>query len=241
MAVSAIRRDSRLPRRLQVSYRTQGNFLVSYSVNLSKGGVFIESSEPLPIGTEVQLKLDVPDAGHIDLVGHVAWVRQASPDGLPDGMGIQLREMDERFGEAVDNMVKEFMGLTVLVLASAQERLALLGRYVRSIMSCEILEATSHAEADAALASAPDLVILDVERGSDLGVETVEHIRARPTPERATPLILLAGDLRSRELGRAAGADEVLETPPSFLALQSAVIRTLSRPSRVATTGGEPR
>jgi uncharacterized protein (TIGR02266 family) len=233
--MSSQRGAPRLPAKLEVSYRTQGAFLVSYSVNLSKGGIFIESSTPLTIGTEVQLRLDVPDAGAFDLVGQVAWVRQHSPDGLPDGMGIQLNGLDERYGGLIDRMVEDFMGLTVLVLAGSPDRLSLLGRYVRSIMSCEILEATTKLEADNALASTPDLVVLDVDRSAELGVHTLEDIKTRMV---GLPVILLAGDLRARELGKLAGADEVLEAPPSFAALQAAVIRTLSKPSMISPGAG---
>jgi len=229
----APRRDSRIPAKLEVAYRTQGAFLMAYSVNLSKGGVFLETATPLAIGTEVTLRLEVPDAGEFELVGLVAWVRQAEPDGLPDGMGIKLRELDERYGDLIDRMVQDFMGLTVLVLAGSQDRLALLGRYVRSIMSCEILEATTAAEAETALAAAPDLVLLDVDRSTELGIKTIEEIKARGAMSSPLPVILLAADLRARELGKIAGADEVLEAPPSFAALQAAVIRTLSRPAKV--------
>lgn len=227
------RRDDRLPVKLEVHYRTQGAFLVSYTVNLSKGGIFLESSTPLPIGTEVSLRLEVPGAGTLDLVGQVAWVRQRAPDGLPDGMGIQLRPIDDRYGEAIDRMVEAFLGLTVLVLAGQQDRISLLSRYVRSILSCEILEATSLAAAEIPLGTGPDLLILDVDRAADMSASTIEELRAREDLEVGMPIIFLAADLRTRELARAAGAEEVLEAPPSFAALQAAVIRTLSRPTRI--------
>jgi len=232
------RKDSRLPAKLEVAYRTQGAFLVSYSVNLSKGGIFLESTTPLPIGTEVTLRMDVPQAGAFDLIGQVAWVRDASPDGLPAGMGIQLHGLDERYGELIDRMVQDFMGLTVLVISEAAERLSLLARYVRSSMTCEILEATNVVEVDNALSSTPDLVVLDIDSGpgrrpSSLGLMTIESIKAQTVEGSATPVILLAGDLRTRELGKQAGADEVLEAPPSFAALQAAIVRTLSRPTKV--------
>lgn len=230
MTASGHRKDSRLPARFQVSYRTQGAFLVSYSVNLSKGGIFIESDTPLPIGTDVSLTLDVPETGPIELMGQVAWVRIASADGMPDGMGVQLRELDERYGDAIDHMVQSFVGITVLVLAGTPERLAMLSRYVRSIIACEVLEATSMSEAEDALASHPDLVVLDIERSTELSVRTVSQVKQHG----GVPVILLAADLRARELGKLEGADELLETPPSFFALQGAVIRTLSRPVRVA-------
>jgi uncharacterized protein (TIGR02266 family) len=236
--MSSQRKDSRLPAKLEVAYRTQGAFLVSYSVNLSKGGIFLESTTPLPVGTEVTLRLDVPHAGAFDLVGQVAWVRQASPDGLPAGMGIQLHGLDERYGELIDRMVQDFTGLTVLVISEAPERLSLLARYVRSSMTCEILEATNILEVDNAIKAAPDLVVLDVDSGpgrrpSSLGVTTIDGIKRQPGDAGATPVILLAGDLRTRELGKQAGADEVLEAPPSFATLQAAIVRTLSRPAKV--------
>ena len=223
------RRDTRLPAKLRVAYRTQGAFLVSYSVNLSRGGLFIESETSLPVGTEVALRLDVPDAGAFDLTGIVAWVRQGSPDGMPEGMGLQLHELDEHYGEVIDRMVQAFSGLTVLVIAGVPERLAQLGRYIRSIISCEVLEAMSIDEARTALATDPDLVVLDVERSTFLSARSVEDLRRVS----ATPIILLASDLATRELGRVSGADEVLESPPSFQLLQGAVIRTLSRPAKV--------
>jgi uncharacterized protein (TIGR02266 family) len=225
------RRDDRLPVKLAVHYRTQGAFLVSYTVNLSKGGIFLESSTPLPVGTQVTLRIDVPGTGAFELVGRVAWIRQRSPDGMPDGMGIQLMPIDESYGEAIDNMVESFLGLTVLVLAGQQERISLYSRYVRSILSCDIVEAGSLADAEVPLGTGPDLLILDIDRAVDMSARTVADLRARTDLEADMPIIFLAADLRARELAREAGAAEVLESPPSFATLQAAVIRTLSRPS----------
>ena len=54
------RRQPRVPLKLEVEYRTTGAFLVSYSVNLSTGGIFIETNQPQPIGEQMMLKLVVP-------------------------------------------------------------------------------------------------------------------------------------------------------------------------------------
>ena len=86
----ADRRQPRLPISLEVAYRTAGAFLVSYSINLSKGGIFLETATPLSIGEQLTLKFDVPGVGPLEVVGTVAWVRSGSHDGLPDGMGIQF-------------------------------------------------------------------------------------------------------------------------------------------------------
>jgi uncharacterized protein (TIGR02266 family) len=228
------RRQPRLPIKVEVEYRTAGAFLVSYSVNLSKGGIFIETSSPLPVGSQLSLQFEVPGAGALEVSGLVAWVRQGSLDGLPDGMGVQFDNLDERYGSLIDGLVRDFIGLTVLVVAASPDRLALLARYVRSIISCEILEATDEGVAEVALDAVPDLVVVDLDVRGELGMKTIQAARARDEAiEHSTPIILLAGHPDARSMGKAAGADEALATPPSFQDLQAAVIRMLARPAAV--------
>ncbi len=232
------RRQPRLPITLKVQYRTSGSFLVSYSVNLSKGGIFLETAEPLAVGETVQLAFDVPKAGALEVEGVVAWVRQGSTDGMPDGMGIQFTQLDERYGEVVDAMVRGFVGLTVMVVAASPDRLALLARYVRSIISCEIVEATTPEVAEVALEERPDLVIVDLDVRPDLGVRAIDAARKQEAKTgQRVPVILLAGDAQRRAQGKSLGADEALATPPAYHDLQAAVIRTLSRPVVVASEG----
>src|SRR5688572_25461880 len=105
---SGDRRDPRLPISLRVQYRTQGAFLVAYSVNLSKGGIFLETQRPLEIGARVSLAFQVPGLGALEVEGIVAWVRVGSADGLPDGMGVQFEALDEKHGGRIDEMVRGF-------------------------------------------------------------------------------------------------------------------------------------
>jgi uncharacterized protein (TIGR02266 family) len=227
------RQHDRLPISIQVSYRTAGAFLVSYSVNLSKGGIFIETQTPLPVGEHISLKFDVPGVGALEVEGTVAWLRDSSEgSGLPEGMGVQFENLDARYGDVIDGMVREFMGLTVLVAAASPDRLSLIGRYVRSIVNCEIVEATSSPVAEVALEGEPDLIVVDLDVQAEFGMRTIRLARARRAAD-VTPIILLAGDPRARTAGRAAGADEALATPPSYHDLQAAVIRMLSRPAAV--------
>ena len=219
---------------MEVEYRTAGAFLVSYSVNLSKGGIFIETSSPLPVGSQLELAFEVPGAGALQANGVVAWVRQGAQDGLPDGMGIQFENLDERYGGIIDGLVRNFVGLTVLVVAASPDRLALLARYVRSIISCEILEATDEPVMEVALESGPDLVVVDLDQRAELGLKTIYAAKARDAAmQHSTPVIILAGRPDVRAHGKSAGADEALATPPSYNDLQAAVIRTLSRPAAV--------
>lgn len=228
------RRQPRLPIALEVAYRTAGAFLVSYSINLSKGGIFIETAQPLQPGEAVTLRFDVPGAGALEVVGVVAWVRTGNPDGLPDGMGVQFDELDQRYGSVIDEMVRNFVGVNVLVVAASPDRLALIGRYVRSIIACEIVEATNAAVAEVALEQLPDLVVVDLDVRPEMGIRCIRAAKTHVSGTgRGVPVILLGGDARVRQAGKEAGADEALATPPSYHELQAAVIRTLSRPSAV--------
>src|SRR5688572_4376424 len=196
--MSPDRRQPRIPISLEVQYRTTGAFLVAYSINLSKGGIFVETNEPLEVGERVSLAFEVPGAGKLEVEGAVAWVRTGGQDGLPDGMGVQFDTLDGKYGARIDGMVRTFMGLTVLVVAASPDRLALLGRYVRSIIACEIVEATSAALAEVALAEGPDLVIVDLDVRPEMGMRVMNSARKRPG---ATPIILLTGDESRREEG----------------------------------------
>jgi DNA-binding response OmpR family regulator len=146
-------------------------------------------------------------------------------------MGVQFGELDARYGAIIDEMVRGFVGLTVLVVAASPERLSLLGRYVRSIITCEIVEATQAAVAEVALEQNPDLVVIDLDVNPEMGLRTIAKAKTRAANiEHRTPVVLLAGAPELRARGISVGADEALATPPSFHELQAAVIRMLSRP-----------
>jgi uncharacterized protein (TIGR02266 family) len=219
------RRDPRAPLQVAVSYRTTGAFLVAYSVNLSKGGIFIEA-QPLPVGTEVHIELDVPEAGKLDIDGVVAWGREQPMMGLPAGMGIQFQgQIDERHGELIDRLVSGFDGLEILVMAASDRRPQLV-RYVASIMTCETVEAETLSTAEVVLGENIDLVIVDLESLGDDGRKVIELTRGA----RATPLIALTNDPETSAWVHSLGIDEVLRSPPAFAELQSALIHAVSRP-----------
>ena len=76
------REFDRIPYSVQVEFRTASSFLVAYSVNLSRGGMFIETDSEVPTGVLLTLDLHVPGAGLLHLIGMVAWRRGIdSPDG----------------------------------------------------------------------------------------------------------------------------------------------------------------
>lgn len=79
-----------------------------YSRDLSLGGIFLETREPFPIGTKVNLEFPLPGiSNRISVAGQVvrtvAAVEQDS--GTVPGMGIQFQEMPEE----IQGMLAEFI------------------------------------------------------------------------------------------------------------------------------------
>ena len=54
------RSDRRRPIELKVEYKRLNTFFADYTKNISRGGTFIKTKRPLPIGTEFLFKLFVP-------------------------------------------------------------------------------------------------------------------------------------------------------------------------------------
>jgi type IV pilus assembly protein PilZ len=54
------RTDARRPIELKVEYKRLNTFFADYTKNISRGGTFIKTNRPLPIGTEFLFKLFVP-------------------------------------------------------------------------------------------------------------------------------------------------------------------------------------
>lgn len=111
------RTDDRAPITLKVDYKRLNTFFADYTKNISKGGTFIRTSKPLPIGTEFVFVLTLPEpsldgAGiKLELSGLVKWVvskEDATPDS-PQGMGIQFLYKTESERERVATFVADLM------------------------------------------------------------------------------------------------------------------------------------
>ena len=96
------RRDaSRTPIELLVEYKRVNTFFADYTRNISRGGTFISTTRPLPVGTEFLFSLSVPGmAQPLRLRGKVIWTNPCDASTLanPPGMGIEFQysNTDER-------------------------------------------------------------------------------------------------------------------------------------------------
>ena len=97
------REHNRIPVSLKVSYLSKGDLAKDLVTDLSPGGLFIRTSRPLPIGTEVDLEVQIADEDPpITVRGKVVWLRAKS--GPHEGMGIEFTGF---MGAALAEMVQE--------------------------------------------------------------------------------------------------------------------------------------
>jgi len=113
------RRAPRGPIRLRVDYERMNSFFADYTKNISKGGTFIKTARPLPIGTRFLFALSVPALSEpVQITGEVQWIRAATPAATgPDdepGMGIRFvfttDEERVRFERLVQGLMEHSLG-----------------------------------------------------------------------------------------------------------------------------------
>jgi uncharacterized protein (TIGR02266 family) len=104
---NADRRDSiRVPVKLRLSFSSLGAIRQCLMTNVSRGGVFVSTATPLPLGTKIRLWIQVGDSGEeIEVEGEVA-SHNAGPGLLSDetGMGVRFVHLSEEQAKAVDNL-----------------------------------------------------------------------------------------------------------------------------------------
>ena len=104
------RQDPRVPKVLSLSYKDRDSFIKAYTSNISKGGVFIKTPNPLPSGELFLLKLQLPDiAEPLKIKCRVAWQRKEAQEteAQPNGMGIKFEEMGKNDSNILNNYIRE--------------------------------------------------------------------------------------------------------------------------------------
>lgn len=116
-----LRQSARAPLRLRVDYERMNSFFADYTKNLSKGGTFIKTSRPLPVGTRCHFAFTLPALSDPLLIaGEVSWIRpagDAAAKGEDPGMGVKFVFEDPRqekqFGALVERLMEESLGRDV--------------------------------------------------------------------------------------------------------------------------------
>jgi len=102
------RRANRLQHELLVAYRSVDGFITDWAVNISRGGMFINTRNPLAVGTTVRLIISLPDTAFpFDLTGRVTRVAEFNnPSNQVPGMGIEFVDVDDEKRARIERFVE---------------------------------------------------------------------------------------------------------------------------------------
>lgn len=104
------RGSKRVPIKLKVDWKAEGNFLFENATNISEHGIFIETREPMEAGTMLDLQFKLPDSTKaIEVLGEVIWTNPVRPGKEPNhnpGMGIRFVNLKEIDKETILSLIK---------------------------------------------------------------------------------------------------------------------------------------
>src|SRR5947207_5268797 len=88
-------KESRGPVSLRIKFRSANldQFIERYAADVSRGGIFIRTREPLAVGTQLRLELQLQDMTPlISGEGTVIWIRENDParTTVPPGMAVRF-------------------------------------------------------------------------------------------------------------------------------------------------------
>jgi uncharacterized protein (TIGR02266 family) len=97
------RRHARMPVEMWVEDLTDGGVVHRRAGNLSKGGLYLDQTIPLPIGSKVKLRFTLPeDSAQVTVSGQIVSIN--SRDRL--GMGVKFVDVDADVQQRIDSFIE---------------------------------------------------------------------------------------------------------------------------------------
>jgi len=228
-----VKRDPRVGMVLEVRYRNAGQFLVSYCTNLSRGGLFVSTREPEPVGTELMLSLCVPGrARPVSLRAKVRWNRSEDTSSGPAGMGLSFADVDAVLGDHIDQLVGAATPLNIDLVGRNDHASAHLHALLRSLVTCETRQLALRAGVAQTIGRA-DLVVIDVDGNPSTALELMRDLHAR---EESPPMLGMCAGRDPELRARVSRYARVVPTPVDKRELQLKVLETLGQVQFVRTT-----
>jgi len=104
------RKEPRILKGLSIKYKDKKSFVKAYTENISSGGLFIKTENPLKQGEQFMLKLQLPGlADTMKIKCEVAWLRKQSEatENSSAGMGVEFIELTKNDDQALKKYLKD--------------------------------------------------------------------------------------------------------------------------------------
>jgi len=106
------RQGKRTPVTLKIKFKSETleQFIERYAVDVSQGGIFIRTKEPLAVGTQMRFEFQLRDASPlIGGEGTVVWTRENDPSrpAIAPGMGVRFDRLAEGSQQVLERILSE--------------------------------------------------------------------------------------------------------------------------------------
>ncbi|HXU70300.1 MAG TPA: TIGR02266 family protein [Polyangia bacterium] len=97
----------RVPLQVEVTLESEHNFFSGVADNISEGGLFVATTNPPEVGSEVGFEL-VLGGERFLVMGVVRWVRdeRAASSGAPAGCGVKWVHLEDGAFEAIQHFIE---------------------------------------------------------------------------------------------------------------------------------------
>jgi uncharacterized protein (TIGR02266 family) len=229
------RLTSRFPAQLEVAFEGSPHLALERTVNISQGGLFVETLNPPPVGSTVLLTLRFPLREHLRAeaqVVHVVPFNQAKGQARPPGVGLSFARSRPKFQQRLAELLADYEPRhpRVLVVDDDEDfRLALAEGLESAGM--RVVTAASGEEALQKLIDGLfdlDVVMLDIRMPGLGGRGFLDRVR-RLGGELDLRIIVLSGVSTSelQALKGPTGANEVLSKTDSLDVIVDRIQRVL--------------
>src|SRR4051794_33309980 len=105
-------KDTRVPVNLRIKFRSETieQFVERYAIDVSRGGIFIRTREPLAVGTQLKFDFQLQDTSPLMAgEGTVVWIREHDPArvGVTPGMGVRFDKLTPASQPVLDKILAD--------------------------------------------------------------------------------------------------------------------------------------
>ncbi|HVR64022.1 MAG TPA: TIGR02266 family protein [Polyangia bacterium] len=105
-------KESRSPINLRIKFRSESidQFIDRYSIDVSRGGIFIRTREPLAVGTQLKFDFQLQDSSPLMAgEGTVVWIREydVNRTGITPGMGVRFDKLTPASQPVLEKILAE--------------------------------------------------------------------------------------------------------------------------------------
>jgi len=104
------RKNIRVETNIDILFKESGAFIKSYMLNVSNGGLFLKTENPLQIDSLVTIRMKLPgDTENMEIQGCVVWSNpKGKNNAFPSGMGIQFVKMSPEHKKKIEAFVSQY-------------------------------------------------------------------------------------------------------------------------------------